>query len=92
MILKMTSTLVVETSVTINNGPAQDYTNPDDQPATNINFSWKSFDPKIIFIAKCQSYSDFLFDDLLHKLLHFATNLKTCSTAKGPAKLVGTFE
>ena len=35
--LKMTSTLVVETSVTINNSPSQDYTNPDDQPTTNID-------------------------------------------------------
>ena len=37
--LKMTSTLVVETSVTTNNRPSQDYTNPDDQPTT-MHWLW----------------------------------------------------
>ena len=37
MTLKMTSTQVVQTSVTTNNSPNQDYTNPDDQPTTNID-------------------------------------------------------
>ena len=31
----MTPTQVVETSVSTNNSPSQDYTNPDDQPTTN---------------------------------------------------------
>ena len=33
----MTSTQVVETSVSTNNRHSQDYTNPDDQPTTNID-------------------------------------------------------
>ena len=36
--LKMTSTQVIETSVTTNNSPSQDYTNPDNQPSTNKTF------------------------------------------------------
>ena len=34
--LKMTSTQIVQTSVTTNNSPSRDYTNPDNQPAINI--------------------------------------------------------
>ena len=37
MTLKITSTRVVETSVSTSNSPSQDYTNPDDQPITNTD-------------------------------------------------------
>ena len=37
MTLKMTSTQVVQTSVTTNKSHCQDYTNPDDQPVTNTD-------------------------------------------------------
>ena len=37
MTLKMPFTQIVQTSVTTNNSPSQDYTNPDDQPTTNID-------------------------------------------------------
>ena len=33
----MTYTQVVETSVTTNNSPSQDYANPDDQPTTKVD-------------------------------------------------------
>ena len=35
MTLKITSTQVVETSVTTSNSPSQDYTNAEDQPTTD---------------------------------------------------------
>ena len=41
LILKMTPTQVVETSVTTNNSPYQDYTNPDDQLTTNTTLCSK---------------------------------------------------
>ena len=46
MTLKMTSTQVVETSVadTSNNSPSKDYTNPDDQPTTNIDLRYLNLD------------------------------------------------
>ena len=37
MTLKMTSTKVIEMSVTFNNSLSQDYTNPDDQITTNMD-------------------------------------------------------
>ena len=39
--LEMTPTQVVKTSVSTNNSPSQDYTNPDDQPTTNTRLCYK---------------------------------------------------
>ena len=51
MILKTTSTQVVETSVTTNNSPYQDYTNPDDQPTTNNDSpGFRPFSSTIFFV------------------------------------------
>ena len=37
--LEMASTQVAETSVSTNNSPSQDHTNPDDQPITNVSLN-----------------------------------------------------
>ena len=43
--LKMTTTQVVETSVTVSNSPIQDYVHPDDhaQPTYEMTFGFKPF-------------------------------------------------
>ena len=48
--LKMTTAQVVETSVTVNNSPIQDYVHPDDQtqPTRKASFVWELSIPALI--------------------------------------------
>ena len=75
--LKMTTTQVVETSVTVNNSPIRDYVNPDDQahPTFEMTPGFKSF-TVLITLALFKNYSSalpFLIAWLVLMILVFQT-------------------
>ena len=55
----MTTAQVVETSVTVNNSPIQDYVHPDDQtqPTFEMTPGFKPFTTKIMFVDSDVSYN-----------------------------------
>ena len=80
--LKMTTTQVVETSVTVNNSPIQDYVHPDDhtQPTYEMTPGFQtfhSFTLNIVLHSNCFVCDD-LFINLLTYLLFYLRYFLLC--------------